>query len=229
MCAKIKFTAFMADARGSVAGTVFSKNAYAAYVRTKVSPVNPQTPAQQAIRQFFTQISQAWRGLTELQRKLWNQNAVNYNRTNVFGDQVQLNGFNLFKQLNQNLLFTGETLLSDAPTPQAVFGFTSASLIADTTTGDITLTYAPAIPADTKVIVSATTQLSAGVNFVKSELRSIKIAVTADASPLDLTTDYVAKFGALPAVGTKVFVEIKPINTVSGQSGTNLKVSAIAI
>lgn len=227
--ALVKYTAIVADMRGSLAGTVFSKNSYGAYVRTKVTPVNPQTIAQQGVRQFFGQLSQAWRGLTQAQRNGWNTSAVNFNRTNVFGDQSQLNGFNLFKQLNQNLLITGNATIDDAPLPAAVFGFTAASLVADTGLGNLTLTYAPAIPAGTSVLVSATAQLSAGVNFVKSELRTIKVAVTADASPLDLTADYVAKFGALPLVGTKVFVEVKPINDVSGQAGTPLKVSAIAI
>jgi hypothetical protein len=227
--AKIKFTAFMADARGSVAGTVFSKNRYSAYTRTKVSPVNPQTIAQQGVRQFFTQLSQAWRALTELQRKLWNQNAINFNRTNVFGDQVKLNGFNLFKQLNQNLLVVGQPVINDAPAPGAVFGFTSASLAADTGGGTLILTYAPVIPAGTSVILSATTQLSAGVNFVKSELRKIDTIIAADVSPLDISAEYIVKFGALPAVGTKVFVEIKPVNDTTGQAGTPLKLSAIAI
>ena len=41
--AKILTTAIVADIRNKLNGSVFSKNRYGAYVRTKVTPVNPQT------------------------------------------------------------------------------------------------------------------------------------------------------------------------------------------
>lgn len=227
--AKVKFTAIVADMRGSLAGTTFSKNRYSAYTRTKTTPVNPDTPAQQLVRQRFAQLSQAWRGLTAAQRAGWNQTAVNYNRTNVWGDQVPLNGFNLFKQLNQNLLNAGAATINDAPLPSAVQGFTSLSLVADTTTGDITATFAAAIPVGQHALLFATAPLSAGINFAKSQLRQIASLTSAGASPLDFTAQYVAKFGALPPVGSKVFMEMKPILDLTGQAGTTISASAIAI
>lgn len=45
--AKIKFGMMMTDARGKLGGQVFSKNRSGSYVRTKVTPVNPQTTTQQ--------------------------------------------------------------------------------------------------------------------------------------------------------------------------------------
>lgn len=226
--ALIKMAHIIAEARGAIAGTVFSKNTYGAYLRTKVTPVNRQSTFQQAVRQFLASIAQDWRGLTQAQRNLWNQFAVNFSRTNIFGDSVQLTGFNLFMQLNKNLLEIGASTISDAPTPQDVFGFTSASLDADTTGGGLDVTFAPAIPATDSVIAYATAPLSQGKDFAKSELRKIAVLTDADTSPVDLAAQYTAKFGALPPIGTKVFVELRAVNETSGQGGVKLKVSDIA-
>lgn len=227
--AKIKFTAFLADVRGSVAGTVFSKNTYGAYTRTKVTPVNPSTGAQQLVRQFFAAISQAWRGITDAQRTLWNQSAGNFSRNNIFGDQISLTGFNLYKQLNQNLLNIGVVRIDDAPLPAAVFGFTALAIVANTTLATLDATFAPAIPIGTSVIVFATAPQSAGKNFVKSEYRQIAVLTDVDLSPEDLAAAYIVKFGALPPIGSKVFVQLKPINAVTGQAGTTLQSSDIAV
>lgn len=223
--------AVVAEIRGSISGTVFSKNTYGAYIRTKVTPVNRQTVFQQGVRQFLATIAQSWRALTQPQRDLWNQFAINFNRTNIFGDSVQLTGFNLFMQLNRNLLEINLPTISDAPTPEAVFGFTSASIVADTGGGTLTLTYDPVIPSTDSVVVFATAPLSQGKDFAKSEFRKIRVLtdIAGDNSPVNIGGEYITKFGALPPVGTKVFVQVKGVNETSGQSGVSLKLSDIAV
>lgn len=227
--ALLKFTAFLADARGSVNGTVFSRNTYGAYARTKVTPVNPASTSQQNVRQDLATRSQGWRGLTDAQRSLWNQVAINFTRTNVFGDGVPLTGFNLYVRLNRNLFSIGVAAIDNAPQPASVFGFTSLSVVADTTAGTMNATFAPAIPAGTSVIVFATAPQSAGKTFVKSEYRQITVLTTADVSPEDLAAAYIAKFGALPPVGSKAFIKFKPVNDTTGQAGTTLQASDIAV
>lgn len=225
--AKIKFTAFMADARGSVAGTVFSRNGSGAYTRTKVTPVNPQSTAQMTVRTRFGGRSQAWRGLTQAQRDAWIAAAVNFTKSNVFGDQVKLSGLALYKSLNQNLLNAGQSVIADAPLPASVFGFTTLSATAVNTASVSTLTFTDAIPAGTSVLVFATPSVSAGKNFVKSEYRQIAVLTSADASPATISTAYDAKFGAVGAAGSKIFFKLKPVNDTTGQAGTELSASAI--
>ena len=70
--AKIKFGMMMTDARGKLGGQVFSKNRSGAYVRTKVTPVNPRTAAQPLSRSILGTLSASWSGLTEVQRRSWN-------------------------------------------------------------------------------------------------------------------------------------------------------------
>jgi len=227
--ALVKFTAIVADMRGKLNGSVFSKNTYGSYIRTKVTPVNPQTVAQQISRNFMTTVAQAWRGITQLQRDLWNQSSINFSRTNIFGDNVQLTGFNLYMRLNKNLLEINQAIIANAPQPADVPGFTSLSVVADTGAGTMNATFSPAIPASVDVQVFATAPLSAGKQFVKSEFRKIDVLVNGDLSPEDLAVAYIAKFGALPPVGSKIFIGFKPTNNTTGQAGTLLKASSIAI
>lgn len=226
--AKIKLTAMVAEIRGKLNGTVFSRNSSGAYVRNKVTPVNPNTSFQSNVRADFTTVAQAWRDLTEAQRNAWNQGVVAFSHTDVFGDNVPLSGFNLHQALNLNLLAVGAAVITSPPLPGAVFNFTSASLAADFTLQTMTITYAPVIPAATSVLVKATAALSAGKNFVKSELRQIDVILAADVSPFSIETEYIAKFGAIGAIGSKVFMELRAVVDATGQGGGRRLVSAIA-
>lgn len=228
MCfAKIKLTAMVAEIRGKLNGTVFSRNSSGAYVRNKVTPVNPNTPFQSNVRADFTTVSQDWRDLTEAERTAWNQGVVAFTHTDVFGDNVPLSGFGLHQSLNLNLLAVNQGVIVSPPLPGTVFNFTSASLAADFTLQTVTVTFAPAIPAGTFVLVKATAALSAGKNFVKSELRQIRIIDTTDVSPLTTEGPYIAKFGAVGAVGSKLFVELRAVDGTSGQGGGRRLISAI--
>jgi len=218
----------IAEARGKIGGTVFSRNTFGAYIRAKVTPVNPATTSQVLIRNQFTSISQSWRGLTQAERDSWNQAAITFNNTDIFGDSVNLSGQVLFMQLNRNLLAIEQPTITSPPIQTSVFAFTTFTVSADTTAGNLSIAFTDPIPAGTSMTVKATTQLSAGVNFVASELRQIRILTSADTTVVDLTAEYVAKFGALPVVGTKVFVEVRPVVDDSGLSGTRLKESDIA-
>lgn len=227
--ALIKMAHIVAEARGSIAGTVFSRNSYGAYLRAKVTPTNKRSVAQQVVRQYLAQLAQGWRGLTAAQRAGWNQSAVNFSRTNIFGDSVQLTGFNLYMRLNKNLLDIGQSVIAAAPVPSSVAGFTSFSITPDESTGDFEITFAPAISAGQSVLVFATAPLSAGKDFVKSELRQIDVLTSTDTSPVDITTAYNAKFGALPPAGTKAFVQIVTVNDTTGQKGVPIKAGEISV
>lgn len=225
--AKILMTAIVADIRGKLNGTVFSKNKAGAYMRTKVTPNNPDTQAQKTVRNNFTANSQGWKGLTAAQRQAWNSAVQDFIGTDVFGSSKILSGFQLFCRLNNNIRFISETPITDPPTPASVPAFTSCSLAVVKTADAVTVTFAPAIDATEKVILSATAGQSAGKNFVKSEYRMIQILTNAETSPHVATTEYEAKFGDTPAIGRKVFVTMKQIVIASGLSGATISASDI--
>jgi len=224
---KMKFGAIVVDGRGKIGGHVASKNRAGAYLRTKVTPVNPQTAFQLGVRNRFTGLSQGWRGLTEGQRTSWNAAVTDYQVTDIFGDLKNPTGINLYQRLNNNLLTIGEAQVSVPPLPSAVQAVVLASIAAAAGAGTITATYAPAIDAFTKVKVFATAPGSAGKSFVKSEYRLIDVIVTADGSPFDISTEYDAKFGSVGVAGQKIFMKFVPVNLATGQEGSPSQASAV--
>jgi hypothetical protein len=224
---KMKFGAIVVDGRGKIGGHVASKNRAGSYLRTKVSPVNPQTSSQSGVRNRLAGLSQGWRGLTANQRASWNNAVSDYAKTDIFGDLRNPSGFTLYQKLNNNLLNIGVVAITTPPVPQAVDAFTSFTLAAAAGANTITATFAPAIAADMVVKVFATPPQSAGKSFVKSEYRQIGTIDNGDVSPFALTTLYNAKYGSVGTAGQKIFVKMVQVNNVTGQEGTPFVASAI--
>lgn len=224
---KAKFGAIVVDGRGKIGGHVMSKNRAGSYMRTKVTPVNPQTTYQAGVRNRLTSLAQGWRGLTAAQRAAWNAAVADYAKTDIFGDLRNPSGFNLYQRLNNNLVNVGVAAISVPPIPSSVDAFTGFTLAAAAGANTITATFAPAIAADMAVKVFATAPQSAGKSFVKSEYRQIGVIDNGDVSPFALTTLYNAKYGSVGAAGQKIFVKLVQVNNTTGQEGTPIVASAI--
>lgn len=227
--AKIKWGAAVVDGRGKLGGHVLSKNRAGAYIRTKVTPVNPQTGYQLGVRNRFTIYSQGWRGLTQAQRDAWNAAVSDFQRTDIFGDLRNPTGFNLYQRLNNNLVNVGAAAISTPPLPAAVGEVIASSLTAEdgTVSESLSLVLSGNVPADTAVKVFATSPQSAGRSFVKAEYRQITTLDAAETTPVDLLAAYQAKYGSTGAAGQKIFVKIEAVNTNTGQTGTPSEASAI--
>ncbi len=224
---KGKWGALLVDGRGKIGGHVASKNRAGAYFRTKVTPVNRQSAKQTAARSLLTSISQAWKGLTNVQRESWNSAVANFKKTNIFGDIVHPSGFNLFQRLNNNIIQLGGALIDTPPVVADLDQFTVPVLTYTVGTPALSLAFTAAAGTDHGYKLFATAPVSAGKDFVKSEYRLIKKAATTPTSPLNILTDYTAVFGGVGVVGQKIFVKIAPVGSVSGVEG--LPVSCFAI
>ncbi len=216
-----------AEIRGQVGGLVYSRNPAGLYTRANTSPVNPNTVAQQLVRTRFTASSQDWAGLTDAIRQSWVDGANAWTRTNVFGLPAALGGFNLKVGLDRNRQEINEALLVGFVLPAKLIGLSSLSLVADTTGGTMIATFAPVIPVTQKIVVTATPPQSTGKKFVKSEFRKIAVLDSTDLSPVDLAAFYIATFGALPPIGSRIFIEFKPVLIANGQAATSLKTDDI--
>lgn len=226
---KIKWGALVVDGRGKIGGQVASKNRAGAYMRNKVTPVNPQSSYQLGVRNRFTTYSQGWRGLTQAQRDAWNAAVSDFQKTDIFGDLKNPTGFNLYQRLNNNLVTVGAAAILIPPLPAAVGEVVATALAAEdgTVAQSLSLTMSGAIPAGTAAKVFATAPQSAGKSFVKSEYRLIDTLDAAEGTPVDLLAAYQAKYGSTGQAGQKIFVKLVAINTSTGQEGTPSEVSAI--
>jgi len=224
---KAKFGAVIVGGSGKLGGHVVTKNRAGYALRTKVTPSNPKTSYQANVRSRLTGISQSWAGLTEEERIQWNAAAVNFAKTNIFGDKVNPSGFNLFQRLNNNLLTIGEPAITAPPAPSAVAAMEVLSATAVNATGIVTITFGPAIPTDMSFKVFATDAQNAGKSFVKNRFRLIGILTSADVSPFVATAMYTDKFGAVGAIGKKIYINLVGVNQLTGQEG--IAAQAVAI
>ena len=223
---KIKFGAIVVAGSGKIGGHVAAKNRAGAYLRTKVTPSNPNTPAQANARAILASLSTGWGLLTESQRQSWNDAVASFATTDIFGDIKNPSGINLYVKLNANLAQSGQALLDVAPEKLEIPFFPLES--ATFSIAGATLTFNTEIDeySGTKVRIQATPAFSSGISNFKSKLRNIGYTadVDDDASNYSL---YVTKFGA-PVVGSKIAVSIAPI-MASGQQGTAQSVIATVV
>ena len=220
-------TAIVADMRNKLNGSVFSKNRYGNYIRTKVTPVNPQTTSQQNTRNILATWSQAWRGLTASQRKGWIDAAPSFPFTDIFGNLKILSGNTLFVKLNANLNYADAAGINDAPTPDAIPAITALNVTATESTGAVAVTFAPSpIPAGFAMIVQTTGNVPPGKTFVKNLFRNVAVIPPAGTSPHATGSAFATVHGA-PVAGMQIFVRVFLISTTTGQAGIPLQASTV--
>lgn len=221
--AKIKFGMMMTDARGKLGGQVFSKNRAGAYVRTKVTPANPRTSTQMLSRSILGLLSASWSGLTEAQRRAWN-NAVNdWQKTDVFGDSRKPTGKNLFTGLNKELLQSGQVQLNLPPEKEIMPELAEITPVVEISASEVTLGITT-IPVGFVLQISATPSMTAGTSFIDDKLRVIGYQPAGVFDSTEVYSDYVAKFGT-PTAGANIHFAVKLVAT-TGQ--TSVRVSAKA-
>jgi hypothetical protein len=225
--AKVLFTAVVADMRNKLNGTVFSKNRYGAYTRTKVTPVNPQTTFQSAVRTNFGNTSGAWRGLTQAQRNAWIAQAQFFPIIDIFGNSKVLSGQALYQQLNRNLFTAGQSAISSPPSPAAIPAFYAVSCASSVAGADTVTASVTTVPAGHTMMVAVTPGLTPGIGFAKNRFRVLETA-TLTASVATITTAYRARFGT-PVAGNKLFVKLYLIDNTTGQMSVPSEVSTIIV
>lgn len=111
-----KINPILADIRGKLAGLVFARNASGAYVRQKVTPVNPQTNRQNAVRGFLGSLASAFsQNLSSTEQEAWKVYADNTPLTDVFGNAKILSAINMYARTNVIRLDAAQTRLDAAP------------------------------------------------------------------------------------------------------------------
>lgn len=226
--ALIKFGMMMTDARGKLGGQVFTKTRSGATVRTKVTPTNPQTAAQQTARGILSSLSASWRNLTEEERRGWNSAVDGFVRTNIFGDTYNPSGKNLFVGLNANLQSAGKPTNLEPPVSVELPPYILRSAYLDITVLEVDLPSLDSFPASTfTVVYQATRPFSAGrFNFSGQYSTFHKVSSGTAPTALALFNAYVLKFG-LPVEGTKVSFRVFVLSNASGQKSVESVATAL--
>lgn len=177
--ALIKLGGLAQDVRGSQNGLTFSRNKGGAYVRQKVSPVQPVSEFSSRARAIFAALAQRWAtDLTQSQRQAWIAFASTHTFVNVFGDAITLSGIAMYQSVNRALGQVGKPYIDDPPETFSVPAITD-SAIAGTVDGGVltaltqTSHASDTPPTDYTVYVFATPPLPPGVTPQKSDFRLI--------------------------------------------------------
>lgn len=227
--ASILFGTAITDARGSVGGTVFSRNGNGAYTRIKTQPINRNTISQQVQRSNFLGVSASWRTIGTGNQATWVSSAPLYPYINRVGVSSTYTGFQLYSKFNNQLVTIGEGLIGSIGIPLTMLavaittvGYTPAAgmlpirLIMDMLYSDAS----QVVPDDTVLVIQATPALSAGVTAPKAKnFRTIATAAAAvDTSTLNFYTSYANIFGAIdPTNNPNIFIQIFSVSTITGQ------------
>jgi hypothetical protein len=227
--AKIKFGNIVADARGKLGGVVYSRNRGGAYVRSKVTPVNPQSPYQLAVRARLADLSGRWHAdLTEAIRLQWEAFATAHPRVDVFGEQRVLSGLAMYQALNGIALGGGGARMDGPPVDLDVVALTAMTAELDTSTPLLNITFAGTpLGAGIKLYVWATPAISSTRTFWKPQLRFLGVSAAAQASPFDAMAMWNARFGSTPNPDEAVGLLVATVDVLKGAVSVGLSAKVI--
>lgn len=232
--ASIKLGGLAQDVRGSMNGTTFSRNKGGAYVKQKVSPVQPVSPYSSRARAIFSSLSQRWAtDLTDSQRAAWVAFAATHTFVNVFGDAITLSGINMYQSVNRAIGQVGKDYIDDPPVTFSVPSVVHSTIAGTITAGVLSAltnatTASDTMPTNGTLYVFATAPLPGGVKPQKSDFRLINVVPF---SAITLTTAllaaYNARFGTPGViVANKIWFRVAILDWSTGCIGVGVTVAA---
>lgn len=109
-------SSLLADIRGSIGGTTYSRNRGGSYARNRTVPINPQSPNQVRARSSLSYWSDYWSlTLNDTQRLGWNVYAETVNGINVLGETITYTGQQMFIRSNTLLELASLSAVTSAP------------------------------------------------------------------------------------------------------------------
>jgi hypothetical protein len=211
-------SALISQGSASIGGATFSKNRGGNYIRKRVAPVQPRSPAQQAVRATLSSLSGQWKGLGASVIAAWSALASTITLKDSLGNSYVPTGNQLFVGLNATLTACAEPTITAAPGGTPAFPDMlpiAATATAGTPSLAITTSLSTA-PTGYVFLVRATPQGSAGKAFFGTSVYRItgKYAASTYAS-INALALYNARFGALVA-GSKLSLRVTLVQISSG-------------
>jgi hypothetical protein len=216
--ALIKFGAGVSEMRGKEGGVIYSRNAYGSYIKTKVSPINPQTTNQMTQRTLMGNLSQTWSTLDAGEKGSWDNLGSQVTRVNRFGDNTTYTGFSIYCKLNRNIVLSGGAALDEAPAIPEIPVLALSSFTPTVAAMELAFTPTP-IPTGFKLFIYATNNILTGRRFVKNYYRLTQKIAAAQTSPQTIQTSWSTYFGNDRVVGAQIFIKAKLVHSATGFEG----------
>ena len=185
-----------------------------------------KTPAQAVSRNTLSKVSRAYKQLTDSQMKAWGALAEHLKGISTFGKAAEMTAHNAFVRLNSNRQMVGKPLLVDAPhylndVPEpdwTDFWVTPERLIF----------VGVERPKDSYyLVVKMGPARSMGVSSGWGNVVIITPDMVPDWGDVDLFEVYTDKFGLVPVLGQKYFIEMYWLDSETGFTGEAMRAKAI--
>lgn len=175
------------EGRGSAGNLTASRNQAGLYIRARVTPVNPKSPGQVAIRQAMASNSFQWsNNLTNSQRAAWEAYAEETPLPNKLGDLVNTSGRQMYLRTNNARVQAGIGRIDTAPPTPGVAEPPISLLDSNTTDGVIVALTDPGLVDNDVVIYTIGNPVNFAKNFYSSPYRTAAAAVAITPFPLEL-------------------------------------------
>jgi len=113
----VKYGGGITQMSGSIGGTVFARNRFGNYCRSRTKPTNPQTQLQTNVREAVQQLSTRWaQTLIAAKRTAWNLYGNSVAMKNKLGETIYLTGMNHYLRSNSFRQIIGLPIVDDGPT-----------------------------------------------------------------------------------------------------------------
>lgn len=225
--ALIRFGQGVSLIRGTLGGTIFSRNKSGAIARNYAIPTTQPTQSQNTVRALFALTAVLWSGLSASARSVWNALAQTSSYINKVGDSAVYSGQQLFMKVNNQLQQVGLTTVLDAPAdilqPDGLLPF-------DITIGGgaaVVVSDTAVVPAGVVYVLEGTVGSAGKDNFKNAYRQLTVVAAAADWDTLDFETELSAMFG-IPVAGQKVAVRAFAVSLTNGIASPYVMASTIA-
>lgn len=113
----IKTGIAVSDMSGSSGGITAGRNRFGLYLRSRTTPVNPNTDRQTQARSIMAFLAEYWREapMDDAKRLSWATYAASFNWNNRLGEAVNLTGFNAFCMCGAAKIHAGGSHEADGP------------------------------------------------------------------------------------------------------------------
>lgn len=161
---------------GSIGGLVFAPNKGGVSIRARKTPVNPNTPQQQAVRTAMASLAVQWNNtLTPAERDAWETYAANVPIPNKIGSSILLSGISMYCRCNVPRIQAGLPQVDVAPTIYNIGDFSAPTFAYDSTNSEVDVTFVDTDDwvdeDDAAMLVYSSRQQAPSINFFKGPYR----------------------------------------------------------
>lgn len=204
------------EIRGSIGGTVFTRNRYGAVMRLRVKPVVSTTEYATAAKARLATHTQGWQALTAAQKLAWDEYARATPRVGALGEQQILTGHVMYVGINTRLDVAAVGNLTDPPVGTPPTPLETMTLTGDIGAGDVSCVFsATPLGANDQLWIQACAVSSSGINYVKNLLRWVATSPGAQATPYVFGAVLQARIGDMQ-VGMTLHALVSVFNNLTG-------------